>query len=58
MLVVGFDAMVVVHSTSSSTTVVAASERWVSAPEAAAFASGFGGATFALASMTGSSVVA
>jgi hypothetical protein len=55
---VGSDAMVVVHSTSSSTTVVAASERWVSAPEAAAFASGFGGATFALASMTGSSVVA
>jgi hypothetical protein len=55
---VGSDAMVVVQSTGSSTTVVAASKRWVSAPEVAAFASEFGGATFALASTTSSSVVA
>jgi hypothetical protein len=48
---------VVVHSAGSSATVVAASEHWVSAHEVAAVASGIGGAAFALASMTGSSVV-
>jgi hypothetical protein len=58
MLVVGSDAVVVVHSVGSSAEVVAASKRWASAPEATAIASGIGGAAFALASTTGSSVVA
>jgi hypothetical protein len=57
MLVVGSDMVVVVHSTGSSTAVVDASERWVSAPETTTVASGIGGAAFALASTAGSFVV-
>jgi hypothetical protein len=55
---VGSEATVAVHSTGSSATVVAASEYWVLASEAAAVASGIGGASFALASVAGSSMVA
>jgi hypothetical protein len=58
MLAVGSDTAVAVHSAGSSATVVAASEHWVLASEAAAIASGIGGAAFALASMAGSYVVA
>jgi hypothetical protein len=54
---VGSDMVVVVHSTGSSTAVVDASERWVSAPETTTVASGIGGAAFALASTAGSFVV-
>jgi hypothetical protein len=46
------------HSASSSTTVVTASEHWVSASEATATASGIEDTTFALASTAGSSMVA
>jgi hypothetical protein len=51
MLTVGSDTAVEVHSTGSYATVVTASECWVSASE-------IGGTAFALASATGSSVVA
>jgi hypothetical protein len=58
MLDVSSNAVVVVHYGGSSAAVVAASECWVSAPEDVAIAFGIGGATFALASVAGSSVVA
>jgi hypothetical protein len=57
MLVVGSDVAVAVHSAGSSTVMVTAFERWVSASEAATVASGIGGATFALASVADSSAV-
>jgi hypothetical protein len=57
MLVVGSVVAVVVHSVGSSAVVVATSERWVSASEAAAIAYGIEGATFALASAADSSMV-
>jgi hypothetical protein len=50
--------VVAIHSIGSSTVVVTASERWVSASEVVATASGIKGAAFALASTAGSSVVA
>jgi hypothetical protein len=55
---VGSIVAVAVHYAGSSATVVAASEHWVFASEAAAIASGIEGAAFALTSAAGSSVVA
>jgi hypothetical protein len=49
---------VAVHSTGSSTAVVTASEHWIPASGATTVASEIEGAAFALASMTGSSVMA
>jgi hypothetical protein len=58
MLDVGSVMAVVAHSAGSSTTVVAASERWVYASKATTVASRIEDAAFALAPTTGSSVVA
>jgi hypothetical protein len=55
---VGSVMAVATHSASSSATVVAASEHWVYASEAAAIASGIEDVVFSLAPMTGSSMVA
>jgi hypothetical protein len=57
-MAVGSTMAVAAHSVGSSTMVVAASARWVSASEAAAVASGIEGVAFVLASMDGSSMVA
>jgi hypothetical protein len=57
-MVVGSTMAVAAHSVGSSTMVVAASARWVSASEVAVVASGIEGVAFVLASMDGSSVVA
>jgi Asp/Glu/hydantoin racemase len=58
MLAVGSIVVVAAHSAGSSVVVVTTSARWVSAFEAAVGASGIEGAAFALASTTGSSVMA
>jgi hypothetical protein len=58
MLVVGSVVAVAVHSTGSSTTVVAASEHWVSGSRIVAIASEIEGVAFALPSVPSSSVVA
>jgi hypothetical protein len=58
MLAVGSVMAVATHSASSSATVVATSEHWVYASEAAAIASGIEDVVFSLAPMTGSSMVA
>jgi hypothetical protein len=55
---VGSVVAVVVHSASSSATVVTTSERWVSTSGVAAIASKIEGAAFALAFAASSSTVA
>jgi hypothetical protein len=58
MLVVSPVVLVVVHSISSSVTVVAASESLISASRVVVIASEIEGATFALVSVADSSMVA